>query len=457
MFTKEFLELIDDLTDFRNNGIESNELLGYAGSGKATFIKSLAKSPDVQRLLQAREGIRTPKTLITVTNNENIPEDKLFVQFNFISWWSIGCDAGKYLYWDLFDNVLYSGLSAVEDSEDLEEYLLDTLNDELRKENKLKVLVDRMSEEDFDDMVKIFKKIPFETILKEHPRWYDEIRKCTLSPECESAVSSFHIKIIDIAFKYATDLAKQFEEAGFYVKQADERSYMLLAEFSALDYDNEFYRFFIEDRVLPFLVDRILIFRGNDNIFTEKNQSKLFISAKDAEYAGGFNANGLHDLFEDCLVENVLICVDCNDYDASIQQIFKAVFDFEAEEDLEMDEFRILFTHFDTYVQSLAASIIPANKFSAMTLTDWESIRNLAKENIEKAIEKYCELYPPICRYLLRNVKIAAIDMFGTNLFDDYDYFKNAEEILTSTTYYYKSEQDNAEPWDYVFNPIRVF
>lgn len=58
-------------------------LTGKKDSGKATVIEALAKSPDVQKLLQLRENTNAQGALITATNCNAIPEDVLLVSIGF--------------------------------------------------------------------------------------------------------------------------------------------------------------------------------------------------------------------------------------------------------------------------------------------------------------------------------------------------------------------------------------
>lgn len=58
-------------------------LTGKKDSGKATAIEALAKSPNVQKLLQLRENTNAPGALITATDCDAIPEDVLFVSIGF--------------------------------------------------------------------------------------------------------------------------------------------------------------------------------------------------------------------------------------------------------------------------------------------------------------------------------------------------------------------------------------
>ena len=276
---------------------QANAQVGTTESGKSTFDEALAKSEEVQMMLEAREAHgkgSTNETEMIITDCKEVPEDELQILGKIGHIAQVDCNDDN----NFLGSILYSGIKDYARKSDMDAY-----RDKIRKafENSilhpanesLQYKLKDITEDDKQEMLEIFYSIPVEGLMVVH----EEVQ----ARNPRKGQKGFHIFVDVFSEKDAfSDAIKKFWEKALAIinKEADELKEEVVSEGGIVNTDADgnsefFMAFHLEDRdkkVFSLLLksedaskeyllsDLSLIYRGADELFEQDTDELLVVS-----------------------------------------------------------------------------------------------------------------------------------------------------------------------------------
>lgn len=395
-------------------------LTGKKDSGKATVIEALAKSPNVQKLLQLRENTNAPGALITATDCAAIPEDILLVSIDF-----------KFKTIDTFryaDTLEYVLCSTINTCENIGGY--DSFNQILENELKSQLLFlssavfKEISDVDFYNLLTILYKFPLQKLVSYYKSLLNEynfdLEQFAMKfsyfirhyAELKDLKNDFYASVSKLVNQYIYILIDNLKDECISFEQIENDYYKLTIAFGSEDYDlpllkmllcdyfsKDFSNWFtlFEKLELTFRVNEEVLFRSVENVpagnkFRIKNSDvysvRLFcaddlaedIDYRNNEFYGTFNPIIKCMNMYNC--SQVIMTVDTTEAYHSLTKLVTLVNSLP-----KNCKLHILFTHFENFILNASLQLSTRGKFNQEYPFDWEN----GKQQAEKLFRNFAE------------------------------------------------------------------
>ena len=407
---------IKQALDFITPG-ETIFLTGKKDSGKDTVIEALAKSPNVQKLLQLRENANAPGALITATDCDAIPEDVLLVSIDF-----------KFKTIDTFrysDTLEYILCSTINACENIGWY--DSFKQILEKELKSKLCLlssevfKEISDVDFSNLLTILYEFPlsklvsyYKSLLNEYDFTLEQlairfsyfIRHCD---ELKDLKNDFYALVSKLVNQYIYTLIDNLEDECISFEQTKNDYYKLTIAFGIEDYDLPLLKMLLcdyfskdfsdrftlfEKLELTFRINEEVLFRSVENVPLSNNKFrikdsdvhsvKLFCTedlAEDIDY----RENAFTPLIKYMNMYNcsqIIMTIDTTEAYHSLTKLVDLVNSLP-----KNCKLHILFTHFENFILNTSLQLSASGKFNQEYPFDWEN----GKQQAEKLFRNFAE------------------------------------------------------------------
>ena len=393
------------------NFIEPEEtilLTGEKDSGKATVVEALAKSTDVQKLLQFREDMNAPEAYIIATDCNAIPEDVLIVSTDFS--YKMSADFSHDL---TLERILCKALLKCRKVCKVYEDAINTvmMDDELR--NLFSKDVFRgISYDDSNNFLTILHKFPLEKLLhyciasgiiresnvEVFARNLHELfREFDRLGDLRNDFYSLAAKCVN---QYIIDITKQLEDKGACIEKTGDNVSTVTAMFDASDYNSSLLKMLLCNykgknfsKAFHLFENLSLTFRINENIFLSSvgNKSKddkfnvrnsnvhsiKFFCTEDLEQKTDDNeiSKALATYMDMHGCDKVIMTIDATEAYNSLSKLKEIVNAMP-----EDSKLYFLFTHFENFILSVSSHSLATNKFNQESTFNWEENRKQAEE-----------------------------------------------------------------------------
>lgn len=401
-------------------------LTGFRDSGKATALEALAKSPVVQKLLRVRENLQSGENITLATDCKEIQEDELLValginypgmeslelSYTFVSvlhkaMRAYVCPTDESTAMCILDALSNVGVEQprLKPPKKLEEYkiaydvdsYIKTVKESLAKVLKEDCIVSRIlgeiNEKELDKLASVILKLSpkdlFDWAKDEHVN-LDILSNFRIAKDSAHFIrvikDEFYETIIELSKQQISDVTKRFSQEGACVQKLTNPDRFNMVISLTADTDPEL----IDDLLNSYFASKndlylnpILIFRGNDLLFTDveadaesfhtvaiKN-TEDFPEYSDYEVDEYMDMANYEDvvysfLYRSGITKSVLFLVDAST-NTTLEQTVGI---------MECIHSRIpifvVFTHFDQLMLSFAALDTNDNKFGNNVNIDWK-------------------------------------------------------------------------------------
>lgn len=393
MITNEIFECINQLKPS-----QSVVLAGLPDSGKATCIEALAKSTNVQKLLQIRENTHTPITRVLVTDYEKIPEDRLFVHadlnYRFLE---------DFVNDLAFEQIIFKSLMLINDGFTLDWSLTKSLKEILDiKSDSLCSLIGITKSYEWESLLLVLKSIPFADLLT----WFtglpvgmqensyaviDHLHQIFLQ-NYKGIRDEFYATISDLINNNVDSIIEFLSIYGAVIRKVSEDSHKVLIDLSQEEYNNEIFKALFKSGQYCLFSNLTLVFRCADDALKDLSY---------ADYSSHFRCIeliALEDLTGDeqydlevlnAAVVNhsnqILFCVNCNN-ESTLQLTFDYILKIKGS-----CKTYILLTHLDQLLLSYAVRDTSTSKFSKDFKADLTEANNKLQDKLNQIFESGVE------------------------------------------------------------------
>lgn len=402
-------------------------LTGFRDSGKATALEALAKSSAVQKLLRVRENLQSGENITLATDCKEIQEDELLValgiyypdmkslerSYAFVSVLSKAMGAYVCPTDESTAMHILDALSEVEieplmlkPPKKLEEYKIaydvdsytktvkESLTKMLKEDGNVSRILGEINEKELDKLASIILKLSpkdlFDWAKAEHVN-LDILSNFSIDKDSVHFIKvvkdEFYETIIELSKQQISDVAKRFSQEGACVqKLTDPNRFSIVISLSD-DTDPEL----IDDLLNSYFASKndlylnpILIFRGNDLLFTDveaDGESFHTVTIKNTEDFPEYSDYEVEEYMGMVDYEDVVYSfLDSGGIITSVVFLVDASTNATLEQTIGITEcirsripVFVVFTHFDQLMLSFAALNTNDNKFGNNVNIDWEN------------------------------------------------------------------------------------
>lgn len=401
---------------------QANAQIGTTESGKSTFNEALAKSEEVQMMLETREAHgkgSTNETEMIITDCKEVPEEELYILGKIGHMAQGDCNDDN----NFLGSVLYSGIKEYARKTNMDAY-----RDKIRKafENSirhpanesLQYKLKDIAEDDKQDMLEILYSIPvkelmvvYEEVKARNPRKGQKglrifVELFSRKDVFSDTINKFWNKALEIINKEADELKEEVEsEGGIVNTNVEDGSSEFFMVFHLEDSDKKIFSLLLksEDASKEYLLsDLSLIYRGSDELFEQDTDGLLVVSEHNGvkvrcirfiDTQGLFHATGVSvtdeaerivDIMSKHHASTLILTINSMVSD-TVKDGYEAIRNMlqEANRDIKVI---ILFTHWDQYLKDngQGEEETHRSKFRKRSKIDWIASFDTAKSEQEK-------------------------------------------------------------------------
>lgn len=417
-------------------------LTGFGDSGKATALEALAKSPAVQKLLRVRENLQSGENITLATDCKEIQEDELLVALGiyypdmkslelshtFVSvlhkaMRAYVCPTDESTAMCILDALSEVGVESLmlKPPKKIEEYKIaydvdsytKTVKESLAKVLKEDGIVSRIlgeiNEKELNRLASVILKLSpkdlFDWAKDEHVN-LDILSNFRIAKDSAQFIrvvkDEFYETIIELSKQQISDVVKRFSQEGAYVQKFANPDRFNIVISLTDDTDPEL----INDLLNSYFASKnnlyinpILIFRGNDLLFTDmQTDGKSFhtVTIKNTEDFPEYSDYEVEEYMDMVDYEDVVYSfLDSGGITTSVIFLVDASTNASLEQTIGITEcirsripVFVVFTHFDQLMLSFAALNTNDNKFGDNVNIDWKDCYEKATHFLDNKINK---------------------------------------------------------------------
>ena len=417
-------------------------LTGFRDSGKATALEALAKSPAVQKLLCVRENLQSGENITLATDCKEIQEDELLVALG-IYYPDMKSLERSYTFTSVLSKAMRAYVCPTDEStamyilnalsevgveplmlkppKKLEEYKIaydvdsytktvkESLTKMLKEDGNVSRILGEINEKELDKLASIILKLSpkdlFDWAKDEHVN-LDILSNFSIVKDSAQFIrvvkDEFYKTILELSKQQVSDVAKRFSQEGACVQKLTNPDRFNIVISLSDDTDSE-----LIDNLLnsyfasrnDLYMDPVLIFRGNDLLFTDveaDGESFHTVTIKNTEDFPEYSDYEVEEYMGMVDYEDVVYSfLDSGGITTSVVFLVDASTNATLEQTIGITEcirsripVFVVFTHFDQLMFSFAALNTNNSKFGNNVNIDWEDCYEKATCFLDNKINK---------------------------------------------------------------------